>query len=40
MNEKHTAREQENKMARIKVQTKYHTQKCKTHNGSLKRRKT
>jgi hypothetical protein len=34
MKEKHLAREQEKeKRRRIKVQTKYHTQKCETHNG-------
>jgi len=33
MKKKHLASEQEKEKKRIKVQTKDHTQKCKTHNG-------
>jgi hypothetical protein len=29
------AREQEKRKERIQVQTKEHTQKCRTHNGEL-----
>jgi len=40
MIEKHMTKEQDKKMARTKVQTKDHTQKCKTHNGKLLEEKT
>jgi hypothetical protein len=33
INEKHVAREQEKKKERTEIQTKDHTQKCKTHDG-------
>jgi hypothetical protein len=39
MKEKHLTREEEKKKERIDVQTKDHIRKCKTHNGSPKRRK-